>query len=83
MPARKPASTEPEPARQRPWKKFRSIRGRRLWVLVAVAALAVVLVGVLLTSIQRPAPAPVETPSPVIPGQMGEHFKELEESVTP
>ncbi|MFJ5699824.1 serine/threonine-protein kinase [Arthrobacter sp. NPDC093139] len=83
MPAREPASMEPKPVRQRPWKKLRSIRSRRLWVLVAVAALAVVLVGVLLTSIQRPAPAPVETPSPVIPGQMGEHFKELEESVTP
>jgi hypothetical protein len=38
---------------------------------------------VLLTNIQRPTPAPVETPTSVIPGQLGEHFKELEESVTP
>jgi hypothetical protein len=38
---------------------------------------------VLLASIQRPAPAPMESPGPSIPGQLGEHFNELEESVTP
>lgn len=83
MPAREPASALPKPDRQPPWKKLGSIRGRRLWVLAAVTALAVILAGVLLTSVQRPDPAPVQTPQPVVPGQMGEHFRELEESVTP
>jgi hypothetical protein len=46
--------------------------------------LAVVLAAVLLASIQRPAPAPVDGgQQPVITGPLGEHFKELEESVTP
>jgi hypothetical protein len=45
----------------------------------------VILTAVLLNSIPLPAPAPApeETSSPVIPGQMGEHFRDLEESVTP
>jgi serine/threonine protein kinase len=83
QPARQPASAQPEPVRRRPWKKLVSVRGRRLWALAAVAAVVVILMGVLLTSIQRPEPAPVETSPAVIPGQMGEHFKELEESVRP
>ena len=44
--------------------------------------LACIFGAVLLTSLQRPAPAPVD-PGPAIPGQLGEHFKELEESVRP
>lgn len=57
--------------------------GRRPWVLAAVAVLVLVLAAVLLAAIQRPSTAPVETPQPVITGPLGEHFKELEESVTP
>ncbi|TLM72982.1 serine/threonine protein kinase [Pseudarthrobacter sp. NamB4] len=87
IPARAPASaqpaSQPKPANQRLREKFGQVRGRRWLVLAAAAAIAVVLGIVLLTTIQRPAPAPVETPGPTIPGQLGEHFKELEESVTP
>ena len=86
QPARQPASAQPEQVRRRSWKKLVINRGRRLWALAAFAAVVVViLAGVLLTSVQRQitAPAPVETSPAVIPGQMGEHFKELEESVTP
>ncbi|WP_234005407.1 serine/threonine-protein kinase [Arthrobacter sp. PGP41] len=68
---------------QRPWKKPGTLKGRRPWILAAVVVLVLVLAAFLLTSIQRPAPAPVETPQPVITGPLGEHFKELEESVTP
>ncbi|PNI07322.1 serine/threonine protein kinase [Arthrobacter sp. AFG7.2] len=82
-PARAPARAQPKPARQRtPAKPGRS---RRLWLLAAVAVVVVVvliLAGVLLASMQRPSPAPVD-PGPAIPGQLGEHFKELEESVRP
>jgi serine/threonine protein kinase len=80
MPARKPSSA-PEAARRRPWEKLSTVLGRRLGILAA-AAVVVILVAILLTSIQRPAPTPVD-PGPAIPGQLGEHFKELEESVTP
>lgn len=88
MPSRSPASAQaapahPAPARQRPWEKLGRLGNRRLWVLAAVAAVVVILLAVLLTTVQRPAPTPVETPGPAITGQLGEHFKELEESVTP
>lgn len=88
MPSRSPASAQaaparPAPARQRPWEKLGRLGNRRLWLLAAVAAVVLILLAVLLTALQRPAPAPVETPGPVITGQLGEHFKELEESVTP
>ncbi|MDQ0819173.1 serine/threonine protein kinase [Arthrobacter sp. V4I6] len=83
VPAREPVSAQGKPDRRRLRKKLGNIGGRRLRALVAGAALVVIIAGVLLTSIQRPPPAPVETPQPVISGQMGEHFKELEESVTP
>lgn len=93
MPSRAPASAGKTPGQrspgrlpswQRPWGKPAPLRGRRLWLLAAAAAVVVVLAVVLLTTtIQRPAPGPVETPGPTIPGQLGEHFKELEESVTP
>ncbi len=78
-----PSSAHTAPARQRPWEKFGRPGNRRLWVLAAVAAVVVILLAVLLTTVQRPAPTPVQTPGPAIPGQLGEHFKELEESVTP
>lgn len=81
-PAREPASAEPKPARQRPWGKLGPLRGRRLWILAAVAVVVLILVAVLLASMQGPSPAPVN-PGPDIPGQLGEHFKELEESVRP
>lgn len=71
------------PAAQRWWKKPGTMRGRRPWFLAGVVVLAAVLAAVLLASIQRPTPAPVETPQPVITGPLGEHFKELEESITP
>lgn len=71
------------PSRQRPLRKPGTLRGRRVWALAAMAAVVVVFAVVLLASIQRPAPAPMESPGPSIPGQLGEHFNELEESVTP
>jgi serine/threonine protein kinase len=83
LPAREPASAPGKADRPRPWRELGTIGSRRFWIIVAIAALALILSVVLLTSIQRPTPAPVESPQPVIPGQMGEHFKELEESVTP
>lgn len=83
IPAHKPASAQGKPDRPHPRRRLGNIGRRRLWVLAAIAALTLVLAVVLLPSIQQPATAPVETPQPVIPGQMGEHFKELEESVTP
>lgn len=83
MPSRSPASIQPTPARQRPWEKLGRFGTRRLRILTAVAAVVIILLAVLLTTVQRPAPAPVVTPGPAIPGQLGEHFKELEESVTP
>ncbi|WP_258803142.1 serine/threonine-protein kinase [Pseudarthrobacter sp. NS4] len=81
-PSRKPASADPKPARQRPREKPGHVRGRRLWVLAAVAVVVLILAAVLLASMQGPSPAPVD-PGPAIPGQLGEHFKELEESVRP
>jgi serine/threonine protein kinase len=79
-PTRPPASAQPQPARPK------RLGSRWPWVLAA-AAVAVILTAVLLNSIPLPAPAPApapeETSSPVIPGQMGEHFRDLEESVTP
>ncbi|WP_458114254.1 protein kinase [Arthrobacter sp. R1-13] len=83
MPSRSPASAEPKPARQGPREKLGRLRGRRLWLLAAAAVVVVFLLAVLLTSIRQPAPAPVDTSTSAVPGQLGEHFKELEESVTP
>ena len=82
-PARKPSTAQRPWKKQRPWNKPGTRGGRRPWILAAVAVLVVVLAAVLLASIQRPTPAPVETPQPVITGPLGEHFKELEGSVTP
>ncbi|SLK13856.1 Serine/threonine protein kinase [Arthrobacter sp. P2b] len=82
MPARAPASAHPKPARKRPGDKPGPLRRRRLWILAAAAVVVLILGAVLLTSLQRPTPAPVD-PGPAIPGQLGEHFKELEESVRP
>lgn len=79
-PARPPASAGRLPAATR---KPATATGKRRWILGAAVVLAVLLAVVLLTSTQRPGPAPVETPGPVITGPLGEHFKELEESVTP
>ncbi|RDV09409.1 serine/threonine protein kinase [Arthrobacter sp. RT-1] len=82
LPARAPASAHPKPARKRPGDKPGPLRRRRLWILAAAAVVVLILGAVLLTSLQRPTPAPVD-PGPAIPGQLGEHFKELEESVRP
>ncbi|WP_171027475.1 serine/threonine-protein kinase [Pseudarthrobacter sp. NamE2] len=76
-PARAPSS-----AQRRPWRNLTRLGARKAWLLAAAAAVVVILAGVLLASLQRPEPAPVD-PGPAIPGQLGEHFKELEESVTP
>lgn len=82
IPDRSPVSSRPEPAAERPRDGVKRPRNRRLWILAAVAAVVLILGVVLLTSLQPPAPAPVD-PGPAIPGELGEHFKELEESVTP
>jgi serine/threonine protein kinase len=82
MPARAPASAQPTPARKRLEAKPGPRRRWRLWLLAAAAVVVLILGVVLLTSLQRPQPAPVD-PGPAIPGQLGEHFKELEESVRP
>lgn len=82
-PARGPSITQPPRKKLGTWKKLGTMKGRRPWILAAVVVLMLVLAAVVLTSIQRPAPAPAETPQPVITGPLGEHFKELEESVTP
>ncbi|WP_411374152.1 protein kinase domain-containing protein [Arthrobacter sp. MPF02] len=78
-PSRAPSSAQ---RRHRPWQNLARLGTRKAWLLAAVAAVVVILAGVLLASLQQPAPAPVD-PGPAIPGQLGEHFKELEESVTP
>lgn len=66
------------------WLSSRRPKDRRTWMIGAVlVAVSVVLGVVLLGALQRPASAPTETPGPVLPGQMGEHFTELEESVKP
>lgn len=60
------------------------LRGRRLWLILGLLAVAAVIAGaVLLGGLQRPAPMPANTPGPAIPGPLGEHFSELEESVRP
>jgi tRNA A-37 threonylcarbamoyl transferase component Bud32 len=82
MPAQAPASAHPKPARNRLRDKPGHGRRRRLWILAAAAVVVLILGVVLLTSFQQPQPAPVD-PGPAIPGQLGEHFKELEESVRP
>jgi eukaryotic-like serine/threonine-protein kinase len=82
-PVRRPSAAQPPWKKLRPWKKPGAMGGRRPWVLGAVVVLVAVLAAVLLASIQRPTPGPVETPQPVITGPLGGHFKELEESVTP
>jgi serine/threonine protein kinase len=84
VPSRKPASVGERPALPRPWRNLLNIGGRRLWIFAALCAAAAVLIAVvLLSSTPRSAPGPANAPDPAIPGQMGEHFKELEESVKP
>ncbi|WP_457964382.1 serine/threonine protein kinase [Arthrobacter sp. D1-29] len=89
-PARKPASGKPasvprEQVSPRRWGKLLRNTGRRkLWIIGAlVVAVAVFIAIVLLNSVPPSGPGPANAPEPVIPGQMGEHFKELEESVKP
>lgn len=82
VPPRRPASATAGQLPQRPWKNVGNI-AFRLWARAAAASLVLIVAVVLLTFVQGPAPAPLESPQPVIPGQMGEHFKELEGSVTP
>lgn len=58
--------------------------GRRMWLVTAVLAVAVVVMAVaFFGALQRPAPVPAQSPGPVVPGQLGEDFNELEESVRP
>jgi eukaryotic-like serine/threonine-protein kinase len=83
-PARPPTHAPSPAAARPPWKKPRTTGGRSRWLLAAVVVLVLILAAVLLASLQRPAPTPpVQAPQPVITGPLGEHFKELEESVTP
>ncbi|MDF2049960.1 serine/threonine-protein kinase [Arthrobacter sp. Cr_A7] len=82
LPVRAPASADPKPARKRLGGKASPVGRRRLWILAAAAVVVLILGAVLLTSLQGPQPATVD-PGPAIPGQLGEHFKELEESVRP
>lgn len=87
-PARDPASAaEPRPQRMpknRGLPKMRRV-SRRAGITVAVAVVVALLVVSLVAALQqqKPAPAPADSPQPVIPGQLGEHFAELEESVKP
>lgn len=81
-PQRKPASAHPQPAPKPLPDEPGPVRRRRLWILAAAAVVVLILGVLLLTSLQQPQPAPVD-PGPAIPGQLGEHFKELEESVRP
>jgi serine/threonine protein kinase len=84
VPSRKPASVRQASALSRPWRNLRNIGSRRLWILAAFGAATAVLIAVmLLGSMPRSSPGPVNAPDPGVPGQMGEHFKELEESVRP
>lgn len=85
VPSRKPASVRQGPVLpRRPWRDFRNIGRRKLWILTALCAATAVLIAVVfLGSVPSSAPGPVDAPDPVVPGQMGEHFKELEESVKP
>ena len=84
IPSRKPASVRQPPAVSRPWRNLRNIGSRKLWILAAFCAATAVLIAVmLLGSMPRSSPGPVDAPDPAVPGQMGEHFKELEESVRP
>ncbi|UZX05129.1 serine/threonine protein kinase [Arthrobacter sp. CDRTa11] len=84
-PTRKPAAVPREQGPQRRWGKLLRNTGRQqLWILGAlVVAVAVFIAIVLLNSVPSSDPGPANAPDPVIPGQMGEHFKELEESVKP
>ncbi len=81
-PEHEPASVQARPATHRPWKKLGRLGTRRFWTLTVVVAVAVLLLGIALASLQ-PQATPGESNQPVIPGQLGEHFKELEESLTP
>lgn len=89
VPSRKPASARHRPALSpvlsRPWTNLRNIGSRKLWIFFAAfcAATAVLITVMLLGSIPSSSPGPADTPDPAVPGQMGEHFKELEESVRP
>jgi eukaryotic-like serine/threonine-protein kinase len=81
VPAQNPASAHLSPASP-PQREPQSADRRRPWFLLVITAAAVILAVAVLTTMQRAEPARVGTPQPVIPGQMGEHFTELEESVT-
>ncbi|MDQ0679786.1 serine/threonine protein kinase [Arthrobacter pascens] len=84
VPSRKPASVRQPPALSRPWRNLRNIGSRKLWVFAAFCTATGVLIAVvLLGPIPRSSPGPVDAPAPAVPGQMGDHFKELEESVRP
>lgn len=89
LPSHRPASARqrsepPRPGTWRFWPDSLRLRGRRLWIIGALLALVAVVAGVVaLGGLQRPASVPANTPGPATPGQMGEHFTELEESVRP
>lgn len=84
VPSRKPASVRQGPVLPRPWRGLRNIGSRKLWIMAAICAAAAVLIAVVfLGSVPSSDPGPADAPDPVVPGQMGEHFKELEESVKP
>ncbi len=90
VPPHKPASARQEPVpgklrrNLRSWTNPRHTGRRRLSIsAAALAAVAVLVFVVLLGPLQSPAPGPADAPAPTIPGPMGAHFAELEESVRP
>lgn len=87
-PSRDPASAaEPQPQRMPKNTGLPKMPrvSRRAGITIAVAVVVALLVVSLLAALQqqKPAPTPADSPQPVIPGQLGEHFAELEESLRP
>jgi anti-sigma-K factor RskA len=57
--------------------------GRRFWTVIAFGVLAAGAAATALTFSLAPQPTPVVVPYPAVTGTLGDHLKELQESVEP
>lgn len=85
VPLRKPAVPGRKPRAGLFQIRARDVGRRRIFIgaAVAVAAMALVIAATVFSPPQGSSPGPTPSPDPVITGELGNDFKELEESVTP
>ncbi|MDR7161276.1 serine/threonine protein kinase [Arthrobacter sp. BE255] len=68
--------------RARAWARLRN-GGKRVWLVAVLALLAVAAVAAALTFSLAPQQTPDVVPYPTVTGTVGDHLKELQESVRP